>query len=321
MSHDLRFIVLGLSITSSWGNGHATTYRSLLPALARRGHQVQFLERDKPWYASHRDLHSLPDVPIALYESIPDLLTRFGRDLRQADVVILGSYVPEAPEIGAWLTRHAQGVVAFYDIDTPITIAALEARRPCEYVSRALLRRYDLYLSFSGGSALRRLEALGARCARPLYCAVDPHHHRPVAQDLRWDLGYLGTYAEDRQPALQALMLDAADRSAGRRRFVVAGPLYPPSIAWPAAVDRIDHLPPAEHSAFYSAQRFTLNLTRADMRRLGYSPSVRLFEAAACGATIITDAWEGLSSFFEPFAEVLPASNMADLDWYMVFLG
>jgi spore maturation protein CgeB len=208
-------------------------------------------------------------------------------------------------------------VVAFYDIDTPITIAALEARRRCEYISRALLRRYHLYLSFSGGPALRRLEALGAKHVRPLYCAVDPHHHRPVERPLRWDLGYLGTYAADRQPALQDLMLDPAVHSRRRGRFVVAGSLYPPSIAWPSTVERIEHLTPAEHSAFYSAQRFTLNLTRADMQRLGYSPSVRLFEAAACGATIITDVWEGLSTFFEPFAEVLPASSREEVESYL----
>lgn len=315
MSHELRFIFLGLSITSSWGNGHATTYRSLLPALGRRGHRVLFLERDMPWYARHRDLQTLPGVQIALYHSVDDLRTRFGRELRQADVVVLGSYVPDAREIGAWIARHAHGVVAFYDIDTPITIAALEAHKPCEYLSRSMLPLYHLYLSFSGGPALRRLEALGARHPRPLYCAVDPHQHHPVAGETRWDLGYLGTYAEDRQQALQALILDPAAR--GRGRFVVAGSLYPPSIVWPCTVDRIEHLPPAEHSAFYSAQRFTLNLTRADMRRLGYSPSVRMFEAAACGATIISDVWEGLSSFFQPFAEVLPATNPAIVESYL----
>ncbi len=315
MSHELRFIVLGLSITSSWGNGHATTYRSLLPALARRGHQVLFLERDMPWYASPRDLRTLPGVPIALYDSIGDLRSRFGHDLLHADVILLGSYVPEAKQIGAWLTRHARGVVAFYDIDTPITIAALEAHRPCAYVSRSLLQRYDLYLSFSGGPALRRLEALGARRARPLYCAVDPDQHLPVIQPARWDLGYLGTYADGRQPALRTFLLDQA--AEGRGRFVVAGSLYPQGMSWPDAVDRIEHLPPTDHSAFYSAQRFTLNLTRADMRRLGYSPSVRLFEAASCGATIITDVWDGLSSFFVPFAEVLPAGSRDEVESYL----
>jgi spore maturation protein CgeB len=318
MSPQLRIIFLGLSITSSWGNGHATTYRSLLGALARRGHDVSFLERDTPWYAKHRDLRAMPEVRIALYDSIADLRDRFGSEIGNADAVVVGSYVPEALEIGSWITRQARGVVAFYDIDTPITLAKLEAGEECEYVSRALLERYHLYLSFSGGPALRRLEALGAACALPLFCAVDPQMHHPIAlEPPRWDLGYLGTYAEDRQAALNELMLDVADRIGDLGRFAVAGPLYPPEIAWPANVERIEHLPPAEHSRFYNRQRFTLNLTRADMKRLGYSPSVRLFEAAACGATIISDVWEGLSALFEPFHEMLPATSGHAVESYL----
>jgi spore maturation protein CgeB len=315
----MRIVFLGLSITSSWGNGHATTYRSLLGALARRGHTVSFLERDRPWYAQHRDLRAMPGVHIALYDSVADLRDRFGAEIRQADVVVVGSYVPDALEIGAWITRHATGVVAFYDIDTPITLAKLDAGQECEYVSRALLERYHLYLSFTGGPALHRLEALGTPRARPLYCAVDPHSHHPVAHESpRWDLGYLGTYAQDRQPALGELMLDVARRLDDLGgRFVVAGAMYPPEIAWPANVERIDHLPPAEHSRFYSRQRFTLNLTRADMKRLGYSPSVRLFEAAACGSAIISDVWEGLSALFEPHHEVLPATSGREVEGYL----
>jgi len=316
MAQRLRFTFLGLSITSSWGNGHATTYRSLLSALARRGHAITFLERDAPWYAQHRDLRAMPGVHIALYDSLADLRDRFTSEIRAADVVVVGSYVPEALDVAAWVTTHAGGLVAFYDIDTPITLARLEAGAACEYMSRELLDRFHLYLSFTGGPALTRLEALGARRARPLYCAVDPRSHHPVKQDPRWDLGYLGTYAHDRQPFLETLMLDVALRSKDRR-FVVAGSLYPPEIEWPSNVERIEHLPPAEHSRFYSQQRFTLNLTRADMRRFGYSPSVRLFEAAACGAAIISDVWEGLSELFEPFQEVLPATSGRAVEAYL----
>jgi spore maturation protein CgeB len=316
MAQRLSFTILGLSITSSWGNGHATTYRSLVSALVRRGHAVTFLERDAPWYAQHRDLKSMHGVTIALYDSLSDLRDRFTNNIRTADVVIVGSYVPEALDVAAYVTTYARGLVAFYDIDTPITLARLEAGESCEYMSRQLLDRFHLYLSFTGGPALARLEALGARRARPLYCAVDPQAHHPVKQHARWDLGYLGTFAHDRQPFLQSLLLDVALRNP-THRFVVAGSLYPPDIDWPKNVQRIEHLPPAEHSRFYSQQRFTLNLTRADMRRFGYSPSVRLFEAAACGAAIISDVWEGLSELFEPFQEVLPATNDRAVEAYL----
>jgi spore maturation protein CgeB len=312
MTEPLRIVFLGLSITSSWGNGHATTYRSLLGALGRRGHVVRFLERDVPWYAVHRDQVAIPGVAVSLYSSLDDLRTRFTRMVRTADVVIVGSYVPEGDAVGAWVLREAQGVRAFYDIDTPITLAAL-ARGRCEYLTRATLGGYDLYLSFTGGRALVELEALGARRARPLYCGVDLLAHVPRPEPPRWDLGYLGTYAVDRQPSLEALLIDVA-RAHPASRYVVAGPLYPPELAWPANVERLEHVAPAEHSRFYARQRWTLNLTRADMRRLGHAPSVRLFEAAACGVPVITDAWDGLDEFFEPGREIVVAERPEDIE-------
>ncbi len=200
--------------------------------------------------------------------------------------------------LGAALS--ATGIVAFYDIDTPVTLAAL-ADGTCPYLDAALVPRFDLYLSFTGGPALRLLETrYRARAARALYCSVDPERHRPCpAGGTRWDLGYLGTYSADRQPALDALLCEPARRWE-RGRFAVAGPLYPADLRWPANVERIEHVGPDEHPWFYGRQLFTLNLTRADMVRLGYSPSVRLFEAAACGVPIISDWWPGLATIFEP---------------------
>ncbi len=281
-------------------------------ALVRRGHDVLFLERDVPWYASHRDLSTMPGARIELYTSIPDLRQRFARELQLADVVVVGSFIPDGQEVGQWVRQTALGLVAFYDIDTPVTLAALEADQ-CAYLSRRQVPFYDLYLSFTGGPALRRLARLGARAVRPLYCAVDPAQHAPVDEEARWDLGYLGTYAPDRQPSLEALLLRVAQRWRDGR-FVVAGPLYPGSVQWPANVVRVDHVAPGDHSRFYGGQRFTLNLTRADMRRLGYSPSVRLFEAAACGAAILTDDWDGLEEFFEPDREILRVRTARDVE-------
>ena len=92
---------------------------------------------------------------------------------------------------------------------------------------------------------------------------------------------------------------------------MVAGPQYPDTIDWPANVERIDHLPPSEHADFYSASRFTLNVTRADMIAAGWSPSVRLFEAGACGTPIVSDRWEGIEDLFTPGREILLADDGA----------
>ncbi|MFT3917276.1 MAG: glycosyltransferase [Anaeromyxobacteraceae bacterium] len=312
MSAALDALFIGLSITSSWGNGHATTYRALLRALAARGHRVRFLERDVPWYAANRDLPAPPYASTALYRSVDELRDRFGPAIRQADLVVVGSYVQEGVAVGRLVQELARGVTAFYDIDTPVTLAALE-RGDCAYLSAALVPGYDLYLSFTGGPALARLEGrLGAPRARALYCSADPELHRPSAAPPRYDLGYLGTYGADRQPALDALLCEPARRRPGLA-CVVAGAQYPPSIAWPANVARVEHLPPAEHAAFYASQRFTLNVTRADMVRAGWSPSVRLFEAAACGVPVISDPWPGLSSVFAPGRELLVAHGAADV--------
>jgi spore maturation protein CgeB len=312
----LDIVIFGLSITSSWGNGHATTYRGLVRELSRRGHRVRFLERDALWYAGNRDMPRPPWGETHLYSSVQELKDRHDRAVRDADLVIVGSYVPLGIEIGRWVLDTARGLTAFYDIDTPVTLARV-ARGDCEYVSRELIARYDLYLSFTGGPVLRHLEReLGARAARPLYCSVDPELYKPQEADLRWELGYLGTYSEDRQPTLQRLMLAAAEQLP-RRRFVVAGPQYPGSIRWPKNVKRITHLSPREHAAFYSAQRFTLNVTRADMIRWGWSPSVRLFEAAACGVPIISDVWAGIETLLEPGKEILLARDAGDTLRYL----
>jgi spore maturation protein CgeB len=314
--HPLRFVVIGLSITSSWGNGHATTYRGLLRELAARGHHVLFLERDVPWYAAHRDMPAPTFCETRLYTSLAELKRRHTGAVRTADVVIVGSFVPEGTAIGHWVTRTARGLTAFYDIDTPVTLARLEAGDH-DYLEPALVSRYQLYLSFTGGPTLDRLERVyGSPAARALYCSVDAELYYPEpASSMSWDLGYMGTYSEDRQRALQRLLLDSASRWPGGR-FIVAGPQYPPDVVWRSNVERIEHLPPDRHRSFYCGQRFTLNLTRAAMVRSGYSPSVRLFEAAACGTPIISDVWDGLDTLFEEGREVLVArSARTVIDW------
>ncbi len=313
----LKFVILGLSITSSWGNGHATTYRGLVRELTARGHDVLFLERDVEWYASNRDLPKPPFGSVALYSSFKELKDKFASPIRQADIVIVGSYVQEGAIIGQWVTRTARGLTAFYDIDTPVTVAQL-GNGDLDYLNRSLIPRYHLYLSFTGGPMLDRIEReFGSPMARPLYCSVDPNLYGVESREKRWDLGYMGTYSEDRQPAVDELLLQPAHNWEDGK-FVVAGPQYPKWIRWPNNVRRFTHLSPAKHRSFYNAQKFTLNVTRADMVEAGYSPSVRLFEAAACGTPIISDWWEGLDSFFTPGREILIAHSSKDTLHYLL---
>jgi spore maturation protein CgeB len=310
-SRPLDLVFLGLSLSSSWGNGHATTYRALIKALAARGHRVLFLEREQPWYAAHRDLRAPGYCSLRFYDGLAALESWRG-EIARADAVILGSYVPQGIEVARFLQAAATGAVAFYDIDTPVTVARL-AEDGCEYLAAALVPGFDLYLSFTGGPVLAEIERrFGAKAARPLYCSVDPEIYRPLAAGKRWDLGYLGTYSADRQAKLEALLLEPA-RRAPHRRFVVAGAQYPDDIPWPANVERIEHVPPAEHPKFYSSLGWALNLTRADMVRLGHSPSVRLFEAAACATPVISDDWAGLDDFFRIGSEIVVARGAEEV--------
>jgi spore maturation protein CgeB len=316
----MKIVFLGLSITSSWGNGHATNYRALVRELTGRGHEVLFCERDAPWYAAQRDLPEPPWGRTSLYGSLEELAERHAEDIAAADLLVVGSYVPEGVAVAEWALRSAGGATAFYDIDTPVTLGKLR-RGDREYLSPELVGRFDLYLSFTGGPTLEVLEAeYGARRAVAFHCLVDPEAYRPLAAEARWDLGYLGTYSDDRQPILERLLIEPA-RQAPASSFAVAGPQYPKEIEWPANLERIEHVAPGEHPSFYAAQRFTLNVTRAQMREAGWSPSVRLFEAAACGVPAISDRWDGLDQIFTPGEEILIADSAEDVSAYLEGIG
>lgn len=303
----MKLVVLGLSLSSSWGNGHATTFRALLSSFAARGHDILFLERDVPWYASQRDIADPDYCRLEFYGSV-DELDRWRGEIASADAVMVGSYVPDGVAVGAYVQRHAGGVTAFYDIDTPVTLAKLR-QGECDYLSADLIPGYDVYCSFTGGPTLDLLQReYGSPMARPLYCSVDAGAYQPLDVPKRWDLSYLGTYSPDRQPTLEKLLIEPA-RLLPEKRFVVAGAQYPDDIDWPANVERIEHLPPRDHAEFYSASRYTLNVTRADMIEAGWSPSVRLFEAGACATPVISDVWPGLGDLLEPNREILFAWN------------
>ena len=311
----MKLVVLGLSISSSWGNGHATVFRALLKSFAQRGHRVTFLERDVPWYAGDaRDNPHPEGVDLHLYGSLDALKADHAGTLKAADAVLIGSYVPDSPAVIDWaLATAPAGVpVAFYDIDTPVTLAKL-ARGDEESLRVDQVPRLAPYFSFTGGRTLQKLEReLGSPRALPLYCAVDEATYTPdgsVERDL--DLGYMGTWSEDRQPTVGRLLLAPAAALPGRR-FALVGPMYPEAVSWTPNVERVEHLPPAGHPRFYRRQRFTLNVTRADMIAAGWAPSVRLFEAAACGTPVISDRWEGLGDVFRIGSEILVADTTDD---------
>jgi spore maturation protein CgeB len=303
----MKLAVFGLSISSSWGNGHATTYRALLRAFAARGHQVVFYEWDAPWYRDSRDLPEPSYCDLRLYPDWDSVSADAIAEAREADAVIVGSYVNEGPRVIDALASAGVDPLFFYDIDTPVTVAALR-NGGAEYLRRDQVPLFARYLSFTGGPFLREVieGELGAREAVPLYCSVDGDRYHPTAPDpeLVCDLAYMGTYAADRQPVVERFLLEVAGRMP-RRRFIVAGPQYPADILWPGNVRHLHHLPPARHPRFYSSAAWQLNATRADMVAAGWSPSVRLFEAAACGAAMISDRWAGLDRFFTPGTEIL----------------
>lgn len=319
----MKIIIFGLSITSTWGNGHGTTYRSLCRALHSRGHRIVFFEHDLEWYRDNRDLPNPDFCTLLLYEDWRAARARARSELRDCDAAIVGSYFPDGYAALDELFSSTAPVKAFYDIDTPITIAALRNAGQTLYIRAEHLRELDLYLSFTGGPMLQEImNDFSVRLAAPLYCSFDEeqYHPRPRGKRFACDLSYMGTYAADRQPKIDELLCEPA-RKLPEAKFIVAGPQYPKQIRWPKNVKRIKHLNARWHPHFYSSSRITLNVTRRDMVFAGYSPSVRLFEAAACGATIASDNWPGLDSFFTPGEQILLPGSAADVVHYLRNLG
>lgn len=311
----MKLVIFGLTISSSWGNGHATLWRGLLRALIRRGHKVVFFERDVPYYAAHRDLNSLPDGELVLYEDWNETLPLARRHLAEADVGMITSYCFDAlAATELLLSAPARCLRAFYDLDTPVTLENLRAGRKVTYIGPPGLREFDLVLSYTGGAALSELQTrLGARRVAPLYGSVDPDVHCPAyaVADFAADLSYLGTYAEDRQARLKTLFIDVAHQSPNRL-FRIGGSKYPMGFPWAKNIFFNHHVAPPDHQAFYCSSRLTLNITRGAMAESGYCPSGRLFEAAACGVPILSDWWEGLEQFFHPGTELLIAKTTAE---------
>lgn len=311
----MKLVIFGLTISSSWGNGHATIWRGLCRALARRGHRIVFFERDVPYYASHRDLTGLPGIELVLYPDWDEVLPCARKHLADADAGMVTSYCPDGIVSSELVLSSRVPLRTFYDLDTPVTLKSLAEGRPVEYIGPWGLGDFDLVLSYTGGVALDALRTrLGARRVAPLYGSADPAAHRPVPADetYRADLSYLGTYAEDRQELLQSLFIEASKRLP-RRRFLIGGSLYPDTFPWTRNIHYVRHVPPPDHPAFYCSSSFTLNVTRRAMADMGYCPSGRLFEAAACGTPLVSDEWEGLDRFFAPGEEIVVAHTTGEV--------
>ena len=307
----MKIVIFGLTVSSSWGNGHATLWRGLIRALARSGHEVTFFERDVPYYAANRDLNAIPNGELVLYAGWEDVSARANAEITEADVGIVTSYCPDGRAATDLVLDAPSAARVFYDLDTPVTLSRLARGEAIDYLGPQGLEGFDLVLSYTGGRALEQLRTrLGARQVAPLYGHVDPSVHRPVApaERFRADLSYIGTYAADRQAALEALFIDPA-RQRPAQRFLIAGSQYPAAFPWTQNIFFVHHLPPDDHAAFFSSGRLTLNVTRQSMAEMGWCPSGRLFEAAACGAAILSDSWEGLDTFFIPGEEILTAAD------------
>lgn len=304
-----KIVIFGLTVSSSWGNGHATLWRALLRSLTSEGHEAVFFERDVPYYASTRDLHRGAGYDLVLYRDWSEALPLAEAALADADVGLVTSYCPDAVAATELIVAKPHLLHVFYDLDTPVTLDRLDRGETVDYLPPDGFARFDLVLSFTGGRALDELQSrLGAKRAVPLYGSVDAHAHFPVAPLPYYaaDLSYLGTYAADRQDGVERLFVGAA-RSLPEKRFVLGGSMYPREFPWTDNIYFFDHVPPREHPAFYCSSKLTLNVTRGAMAARGYCPSGRLFEAAACGTPILSDTFDGLDTFFEPGREILLA--------------
>lgn len=308
----MNLVIFGLSVSSAWGNGHATLWRGMCAALARLRHRVTFFERDLPFYAAQRDLHELPGGRLVLYPSWREVLPVARRTVAEADVAMVTSYCPDALD-AAELLLDSKALRVFYDLDTGVTLSRLRRGERVEYIAPEGLGAFDLVLSYTGGRSLDELKRrLGARRVAPLYGHVDPSAHHPATPEehYRADLSYLGTYAPDRNAALEALFVEPA-RRLPQRRFLVGGAQYDGSFPWQPNIFFVRHVAPADHSAFYCSSPVTLNVTRGAMAEMGYCPSGRLFEAAACGVPVLSDKWDGIGEFFAPETEILLAEGTA----------
>lgn len=311
----MRLVVFGLTVSSTWGNGHATLWRGLARALGEQGHALEFYEKDQPWYAAHRDVTEVSGGALRVYRDLGEIRRSAREAVDAADVAMVTSYCPDALAATELVLGSRARLKVFYDLDTGVTAAQLRAGEPVPWIGPRGLADFDLVLSFTGGRVLSLLrDALGARRTAPLHASVDPAVYRPSppAAPFRGDLSYLGTWAASRQAGLEMLFVGPATRMP-ERTFVLAGSMYDDTFPWRPNIRYVRHLEPALQAAFFCSSPLTANVTRAEMAALGHCPSPRLFEAAACGIPVVSDWFDGLETFFQPGEEILVARTVQDV--------
>lgn len=312
----MHIAFFGSSLVSCYWNGAATYYRGLLRALAERGHQITFYEPDAYGRQQHRDMADPDWARVVVYPAeTPDQVLATVRQARGADLVVKASGVGVHDALLEAAVLDRQGprtLVAFWDVDAPATLDRITQDRSDAF--RDLIPRYDLVFTYGGGGpVVDAYTAFGAQACIPIYNALDPHTHHPVAPDPRFDsdLGFLGNRLPDREKRVEEFFLDVA-QARPHRRFLLGGSGWGDKPRAPN-VNYVGHVGTGDHNAFNCTPTAVLNINRESMARYGFSPPTRVFEAAGAGACIITDAWVGIELFLEPGREVLVARSGAEV--------
>jgi spore maturation protein CgeB len=313
MSRPLHIAFFGSSLVSAYWNGAATYYRGIIRALHGLGHAVTFYEPDAFDRQAHRDIEDPPWARVVVYGATSGAeLSRVLDAARDADIIVKASGVganDELLEREVLSLRRAGNAVLFWDVDAPATLERLATRADDPF--RTLVPRYDLVLTYGGGSAVvAAYQALGARGCVPIYNALDPETHHPVPPDERFEglLGFLGNRLPDREARVHEFFFGPARAFAGQR-FVLGGNGWCAGAGVPDNVHLLGHVYSRDHNAFNCTPRAVININRDSMARTGFSPPTRVFEAAGAGACLIVDAWEGIGQFLEPDREVLVAHD------------
>jgi spore maturation protein CgeB len=308
MSKGSRIAFFGSSLVSAYWNGAATYYRGIIRALHARGHRVTFYEPDAYERQQHRDMADPDWARVVVYSARgTEALERCLEEARDADVVVKASGVgvfDALLEARVLELRRPGTQVVFWDVDAPATLERME-KEPGEPF-RALVPRYDHILTYGGGEpVVSAYRALGARECVPIYNALDPSTHHPVAAEPRFegDLAFLGNRLPDREARVEAFFLKAASLLPGSR-FLLGGSGWGDR-SLPENVKDLGHVYTQDHNALNCSARAVLNINRDSMARFGFSPATRVFEAAGAGACLITDAFQGVELFLEPGREIL----------------
>lgn len=294
-----------MSVSSSWGNGHATLLRGLARALVKRQYRIVFFEKDTPYYQNTRDYYGEKDVEVCIYSSWEMIKEKASVTVNDSDVALVTSYCPDGNDASSCVINSRCKIKLFYDLDTPVTINTVLNGTIPFYLPNRGLSEFDAVLSYTGGTALEIQKTLfNAKKTFPLYGSVDPSIHYQRHSTTEYILSYLGTYSSDRHLSFLRFFLEPA-RGLSQLKFLLGGSMYPSIIDWPENVTCIEHITPEKHPDFYSSGSFTLNITRSVMAEMGYCPSGRLFEAAACEVPIISDYWIGIEDFFDCSNEII----------------